>query len=62
MIIKTLFAELKRILHPGALIAVNVDGNKQKENVIASAFGFFILYIFTSVLLSLHLYGRVSMP
>ncbi|ADV45887.1 TrkH family potassium uptake protein [Nitratifractor salsuginis] len=58
VIIKTLFAELKRILHPRALIAVYVDGNKLKENVIASTFGFFILYIFTNVLLSLYLYGR----
>ena len=58
VIIKTLFAEMKRILHPRALIAVYVDGNKLKENVLASTFGFFILYIFTNVLLSLYLYGR----
>ena len=58
VILKTLFAEMKRILHPRALIAVYVDGNKLKENVLASTFGFFILYIFTNVLLSLYLYGR----
>jgi trk system potassium uptake protein TrkH len=58
VIIKTLFAELKRILHPRALIAVYVDGRKLQENVLASTFGFFILYIFTNVLLSLYLYGR----
>ena len=58
VIIKTLFAELKRILHPRALIAVYVDGNKLKDNIIASTFGFFILYIATNVLLSLYLYAR----
>jgi len=58
VIIKTLFSELKRILHPRALVSVYLDGNRLKENVVASTFGFFILYIFSNVLLSLYLYGR----
>ena len=58
VIIKTLFAEMKRTLHPRALIAVYVDGRKLKDSILASTFGFFILYIFTNVLLSLYLYGR----
>ena len=58
VIFKTLFAELKRILHPRALIAVYIDGNRLKENVISSTFGFFVLYIFTNVLLTLYLYAR----
>ncbi len=58
VIIKTLFAEMKRTLHPRALIAVYVDGKKLKESILASTFGFFVLYIFTNVLLSIYLYGR----
>jgi len=58
VIFKTLFAELKRILHPKALIAVYIDGNRLKESVLGSTFGFFILFIFTNVFLSMYLYAR----
>ena len=57
VIFKTLFAEMKRTLHPRALIAVYVDGHKLREAVITSTFGFFILYIFTNVLLTVYLYA-----
>ena len=58
VIFKTLFAEMKRTLHPRALIAVYVDGNKLRDAVITSTFGFFILYIFTNVLLTVYIYAR----
>jgi len=58
VILKTLFAEMKRTLHPRATIAVYVDGSKLKDNVISSTFGFFALFIFTNVILTLYMYGR----
>jgi len=58
VIFKTLFSELKRILHPRAAISVFVDGRKVHESVIAATFGFFLLYIFTNILLTLYIYAR----
>jgi len=58
VIFKTLFAEMKRILHPRALIAVYVDGHKLREQVLAATFGFFFLFIFTNVFLVVYLYAR----
>ena len=58
VIFKTLFAEMKRTLHPRALIAVYVDGHRLRDTVLTSTFGFFILYIFTNVLLTTYLYAR----
>ena len=57
VIFKTLFAELKRILHPRAAISVFVDGRRVHEAVIAATFGFFLLYIFTNILLALYIYA-----
>jgi trk system potassium uptake protein TrkH len=58
IIFKTLFSELKRILHPNAMISVFMDGRKMSERVLSSTFGFFILYIFTAVLTALYIYAR----
>ena len=58
IIFKTLFSELKRILHPNAMISVFMDGRKMSERVLSSTFGFFILYIFTAVLTTLYIYAR----
>jgi len=47
IVFKTLFAEFKRITHPNTIISVFVDGIKQKEKILSSVFGFFILYMIT---------------
>ncbi len=58
VVFKTLFSEMKRILHPRAVISVFVDGHKLPENVIASTFGFLLLFIFTNLALSFYIYAR----
>jgi len=55
---KNIAAEIKRILHPNAIVAVFVNGNRIKSAVTGSAFGFFALYILTSVTVMLYLYAR----
>ncbi len=58
VIFKTLFAELKRILHPRATISVYIDKVRLKGSIISSVLGFFFLFIFTNVLITLYLYAR----
>ncbi|WP_456391837.1 TrkH family potassium uptake protein [Nitratifractor sp.] len=58
VVFKTLFAEMKRILHPRATISVFIDRQKIPDAVIAATFGFFLLYIFTNILLALYIYAR----
>jgi len=58
VIFKTLFAELRRILHPKAFISVFVDGVKLERHILASTFGFFTLFVFTVGLMSVYIYAR----
>ncbi len=58
VISKTLMAELKRILHPKAILSVYIDGIKQPSQVLASTFGFFALFVFTVAMLSVYIYAR----
>ncbi|WP_201353340.1 TrkH family potassium uptake protein [Hydrogenimonas urashimensis] len=58
VIFKTLFAELKRILHPKAFISVFIDGIKLERNILASTFGFFVLFVFTVGIMSVYIYAR----
>ncbi len=58
IISKTLFSEFKRILHPNAMISVFVDGIKMRERILSSTFGFFLLYIFTAVAVTIYIYAR----
>ncbi len=58
IMLKTLFVELKRILHPKATISVYVDRRKVGNEIKSSIFGFFALFIFSNVMLVLYLYAR----
>jgi trk system potassium uptake protein TrkH len=58
VIFKTLFGELKKILHPRATISVYIDKVKLKGDIISAVLGFFFLFIFTNVAISLYLYAR----
>ncbi len=58
IIFKTLFAEFKRILHPNAIISVFVDGQKQKEQILSSTFGFFILFMLSIGVVTIYIYAR----
>jgi trk system potassium uptake protein TrkH len=58
VVFKTLFAELKRILHPRAAISVYIDGRRVHGTILSATFGFLLLFIFTNILLALYLYAR----
>lgn len=58
IIFKTLSSELKRILHPNAIISVFIDGVKQKERILSSTFGFFILFMLTVAIVTSYIYAR----
>jgi trk system potassium uptake protein TrkH len=58
IIFKTLSSELKRILHPNTIISVFVDGIKQKERILSSTFGFFVLFMITVAVVTVYIYAR----
>ncbi len=58
VISRTLVSELKRILHPRAVVSVFVDGARLQQNVLASTFGFFTLFVITVAMLSVYIYAR----
>ena len=58
IIFKTLFAELKRILHPNAHITVFIDNKKISITVLTATFAFFFIYVLCSVLLAIYIYAR----
>jgi len=58
IIIKTLFSEFRRILHPNTLISVFIDHVKLKERILSSTFGFFILYMVTVMIVMIYIYAR----
>jgi len=58
IIFKTLSSELKRIIHPNTIISVFIDGIKQKERIISSTFGFFLLFMITVAVVTVYIYAR----
>ena len=58
IIFKTLASELKRIIHPNTIISVFIDGVKQKERILSSTFGFFILFMITVAMVTVYIYAR----
>jgi trk system potassium uptake protein TrkH len=58
IIFKTLASELKRIIHPNTIISVFVDGVKQKERILSSTFGFFMLFMITVAVVTVYIYAR----
>ena len=58
IIFKTLFLEFKRTLHPYSINSVFIDGNKQKDKVLTSTFGFLILFMITVAIVTVYVYAR----
>ena len=58
IVFKTLFAEFKKIIHPNGVISVFLDGVKQKERILTTVFGFFILYMITTAIVTIYIYAR----
>jgi len=57
IIIKTLFAEFKRTLHPDMIVSVFVDDIKQNARIISATFGFLALYLSTIGAMSVYVYA-----
>ncbi len=58
VVIKNLLSEIKRVLHPNAVVSIFIDGKNIKSSLITSVFGFFTLYIFTTIIVMVYLYAR----
>jgi len=58
VVFKNIVSEIKRVLHPNAIFSIFIDGKKMKSSLITSIFGFFTLYIFTTVVIMIYLYAR----
>ena len=49
MLIKSVFAEFIRLLHPEAVVPVRIGKTTIDRQIVTNIFGFFILFIFTFV-------------
>jgi trk system potassium uptake protein TrkH len=58
IIFKNMLTEVKRVLHPNAILSIFVDNKKLKNSLLTSIFGFFTLYALTTVVVMLYLYAR----
>jgi len=58
VLFKNLSTQIKKILHPNAIIGIYIDKNRITNNILGSVTGFFLIFAFTNALLSLYLYFR----
>jgi len=58
IIFKNMLTEVKRVLHPNAILSIFIDNKKLKNSLLTSIFGFFTLYVLTTVVVMLYLYAR----
>jgi trk system potassium uptake protein TrkH len=58
IIFKNMLTEVKRVLHPNAILSIFIDNKKLKNSLLTSIFGFFTLYVLTTVAVMLYLYAR----
>jgi len=58
ILFKVISLEMKKILHPNAVISVFLDKRKLKDSIFFSIFGFLFLYVFTLAITALYLYVR----
>ena len=58
VLIKNIGLQIKRLLHPKAIMALYVDGNRVTYDMLAIISGFAFLYIFTNVAVTGYLFAR----
>lgn len=58
VVTKAVFSEIKRILHPSAVVNVFVDKTMLQHKVIASTFVFITLFTLSVVVVAVYLYAR----
>ena len=57
VLFKNLFAQIKQNLHPTAVVGVYIDKNRITSKILNSVSGFFLLFVFTNIILTLYLYA-----
>ncbi len=58
VLLKTLTIQLKKILHPHAMVAIFIDRQKAPSSIINATTGFIMLFIITNLLVSIYLFSR----
>ncbi len=58
VLFKTISTQMKKTLHPNAIVNVFIDGQKISSQIIASTTGFILLFVITNMLVTLYLFGR----
>lgn len=54
---KVIFAELKKILHPNAIIKVFVNSTHVSNSIVSMTFGFILLYVITNAAITFYLFA-----
>jgi trk system potassium uptake protein TrkH len=58
VLFKTLSIQLKKTLHPHAMVAVFIDKQKASSAIINSTTGFIMLFIITNIMISIYLFSQ----
>jgi len=58
VVIKSIMADIKQIIHPSAIVNIFIDRNKIENKVLHSTHAFILLYAFTVVIVMLYLFAR----
>jgi trk system potassium uptake protein TrkH len=58
VLFKNIVVQMKKILHPNAILDVFIDGQKVSSQIITSTTGFIFLFAMTNMLVTLYLFGR----
>jgi trk system potassium uptake protein TrkH len=57
IILKTLFSEFKKTIHPYNIISVYIDDQKQSNKILTSTFGFLTLFMITVAIITIYTYA-----
>ena len=57
VVIKSIMADIKKVIHPNAIINIFIDRNKVQSKVMHSTYAFVMLYVFTVLLVMLYLFA-----
>ena len=57
VVIKSIMADIKQIIHPNAIVNIFVDRNRIQNKVLHSTYAFVMLYIFSVLIVMLYLFA-----
>lgn len=58
VVVKSFFAEIKRLLHPSEMINIFIDRNIVQNKVLYSTFAFIAIYTFSILIVTLYLFAK----